>query len=441
VELLAGIVDARDLDHACATAVGDLARLLNCRCAAVGLRRGGSGRCRLRAISGVASVDKRSETARLFEAALDEALLRGDTTVWPPQDDQQRLGLLAHKGLCTTEGAATIISVPLRGDDSDAIGGLVAVFDRADQSCTRAQALLHAAERPVATALDARQRLQPGRVARLFASTMGCWKSRRGRWTALAACLVVAAMAAPLPYKIACDCRVEPVARRFVAAPFDGRLDRALVKPGDVVRKGQVLAQMDGHEIRCELAGVEADRSRAAKQRDAAMAAHEYADAQIAGLQVQRCDLQLRVLNDRTQRLEVRSPVDGIVTTGDLQRVEGAALAVGQTLFEIAPLEEMVVEVDVSDDDVSHVVDGQVVHVRLDAYPTQTWLAPIDKLHPRSRIRDQQNVFVAEAMLNNADGRLRPGMKGRAKIVTPRRPLGWILLHKPWQWLTKTTTW
>ena len=32
-----------------------------------------------------------------------------------------------------------------------------------------------------------------------------------------------------------------------------------------------------------------------------------------------------------------------------------------------------------------------------------------------------------------------PGMKGRAKVVTGHRALGWILFHKPWEYLTKLT--
>jgi hypothetical protein len=38
---------------------------------------------------------------------------------------------------------------------------------------------------------------------------------------------------------------------------------------------------------------------------------------------------------------------------------------------------------------------------------------------------------VAELPLDNLDGTLRPGMKGRAKIAGPTRPWVWNLLHKP----------
>ena len=147
------------------------------------------------------------------------------------------------------------------------------------------------------------------------------------------------------------------------------------------------------------------------------------------------------MLDHRAENLEIKSPVDGIVVSGDLERAEGAPLTIGQTLFEIAPLEKMIVEVAVPDDEVSQVDEGQAIVVRLDAYPGDRWQAVVTKVQPRSEIREQDNVFVAEAALDNTDGRLRPGMRGRAKIVTPRRPLGWILFHKSWEFLTKKLIW
>jgi multidrug efflux pump subunit AcrA (membrane-fusion protein) len=130
-----------------------------------------------------------------------------------------------------------------------------------------------------------------------------------------------------------------------------------------------------------------------------------------------------------------------MVVSGDLERVEGAPLTIGQELFEIAPLESMIVEVAVPDDDISHVAAGQAIDVRLDAYPGETWRAVLTKVQPRSEIRDGENVFIAEAGLGNADGRLRPGMKGRARVVTSQRALGWILFHKPWEYARKKCRW
>ena len=43
--------------------------------------------------------------------------------------------------------------------------------------------------------------------------------------------------------------------------------------------------------------------------------------------------------------------------------------------------------------------------------------------------------FLAEVVLDNSGGMLRPGMKGQARIRTTDRCLGWVLFHKPWNYL------
>jgi multidrug resistance efflux pump len=231
------------------------------------------------------------------------------------------------------------------------------------------------------------------------------------------------------------------VTRRLVAAPFEGCLEKALVKPGDVVATGDLLARMDPREIRWKLAALEADHGQAIKKRDAAQAGRNYAEAQIAALDARRLELELKLWRHREANLEIRSPIGGVVASGDLERVEGVPLETGQALFEIAPLEQMVIELAIPDDDIAPVNLGQTIVARLDAYPDRQWQAVISQIQPRAEIRDQQNVFIAEAVLENSDGRLRPGMEGYAKVETPPRAVGWIALHRVWERMIKLLQW
>jgi RND family efflux transporter MFP subunit len=440
LELLERIEQAPTLGHACHVLVGGLQGHLNCRRVALGLRPSGKGRCRIAAMSGSARFDRRSPIAQSIEAACDEAIIRNELTVWPTTDAATRHGALAHKAVCTTDDAKSAISIPLSDQNGNSIGAIV-VLDEPDDATQSVSRFLRAAAPSLATSLGVMQRLEGGRLAKFARATGRVWKSWKGKVALVLIALLLAAMAIPLPYKVNCDCQLEPVTRRFVAAPFEGTLEKALVKPGDMVREGDILARIDGREIRWERASVEADRNQAVKKRDAAQATHNYSEAQIARLEMERLALKLQLLDHHSANLEIRSPVDGVVASGDLDRAEGAPLTIGQTLFEIAPLEKMIIEVSVEDDEISNITKGQKVQVRLDAFPGEVWEAVVTKVHPRSEIRDEQNVFIAEVELDNTAGNLRPGMKGRAKIVTPTRTLGWILFHKPWEFAAKKLTW
>jgi multidrug efflux pump subunit AcrA (membrane-fusion protein) len=159
------------------------------------------------------------------------------------------------------------------------------------------------------------------------------------------------------------------------------------------------------------------------------------AAAQIDQLELERLAHKRQLLARRIENLDIKSPIGGLVLTGDLDRSEGVPLTVGQPLYEIAPLDRMFAEIEIPDDEIEHVVEGQRVYVRLDALPGSALEGTLTELHPRSETRNGANVFIAEVMLDNPGEVLRPGMKGTAKIVTARRSLAWILFHRPWNWL------
>ena len=64
-------------------------------------------------------------------------------------------------------------------------------------------------------------------------------------------------------------------------------------------------------------------------------------------------------------------------------------------------------------------------------YPRHDWTGELLSIHPRSEIKDDQNVFIAEVRMQNLDDTLRPGMNGQARITTARHALIWNLFHKP----------
>lgn len=261
------------------------------------------------------------------------------------------------------------------------------------------------------------------------------------RYRALLVLAIMAVALLPWPHMISAKVTCEPALRRFVAAPFDSSLLEARAVAGDQVVQGQVLAVLDGREIRGQLASLRAKLSQAQQRRTAAMAAGDPSAAELERLEVEHLQREVDLLGDRQQRLQIRSPIAGIVVSGDLSRVEGAPLTVGETLFEIAPLERLIAEVAIPEADVSYVSDEMKAVIHLEALPNRTYSAKLHKLHPRSEMRDETCVFVAEATLENEENNLRPGMNGRARIDAGYQPLVWILLHKPYAALRQTFGW
>ncbi len=438
MEKLQRSVARQDIDS---TLANGLHTHLNCDTVAIGRCRRGSRRCRLQAISATPDFDKRSESAQAFEAVFDETILRDTVTVWPAPGDSERHATRAHQNLASVTQTSRVVSSPLRGARGELVGAWVFLENEAVGQGLDLAYFADYANKHIGPFLQLVRMAKGNAVSRGVTGFLRAIIASKAKLFLLLVLAAMGMLCISAPYRISADAQIQPVTRRFVAAPFAGTLESTLVSPGDVVSQGDVLARIDVRELQWELDGLLAEYHRATKTRDSALASGQVAEAQLAKLEMERLELRMQILEHRIRHLEIKSPIDGVVVSGDLAKAEGAPLAIGQSLFEIAPLGEMLVEVAVPEDQVQYVQSGQEVVLRLDAHADSKWTAHVSKIHPRAEMRDDRNVFIAESVLQDSRGVLRPGMKGRAKLTGPRRTLAWNLFHRPYEKLVQMWGW
>lgn len=412
----------------------ELQKHLNADDVFVGTCRSHQPACRLVAASTVAEIDEFCEMTQHVESVMQESIARSAASVWPAENDGDRHSLLAHQNLASEKRMLAIAATPLRSESGDVVGSVVATFGdpaTAKDLADAAVKFLHAGSRPVGTAVEA--------IHRSHVSSVGKWKEQirrviggnRALAAAAAICVLAGIFIIPVDYQVSCDTILQPVSRRYVAAPFAAPLQTCEVDPGDLVEENQLLAVLDGRELRWELAGLRADLGKASKEHNAHLSKQDYGDAAIARHEIDRLENRSLLLGDREKNLEIRSPISGVVVSGSLREREGVPLETGQSLFEVAPLDRMILEVAIPEEDMRHVEVDMSIRMQLDSMPSETLEAVVLRIHPKAELRDHQNVFIAEAEVSNVDLLLRPGMKGTASISTGRRMLGWNLFHKP----------
>ncbi len=267
------------------------------------------------------------------------------------------------------------------------------------------------------------------------------WSRLRLKLLAVAVVLSALLMLVPIPYWPQRQCVVEPSARQFLSSPIDGRVLKSLVRPGDVVEAGQVIGRMDDEQVRWELSAAQAELEQAGKQQDTALAHQEGGKMRIAQLEHQKVALKIQSLQSQLERLELRSPVAGVVLRGEWYRSEGAPVARGDTLFEIAPLENMTVQVHLTTEDLGEITVDDSATVRIDSAYGESWQGKLSRIDPRAAVIDDQIRFVADMEVINRELRLRPGMKGTVRIEAGTKSMGWLVFHRPYRWLMKTLVW
>lgn len=257
---------------------------------------------------------------------------------------------------------------------------------------------------------------------------------RRWKWYALAAVALLTLLAFwPTPYTMDCSCELATTDRRYAVAPYQGTLQQVFVKPGDVVAAGAVLATMDDRELRIELAGQQAAFEREKNQIASWRASGDLAKARIAELEAERIRQEIALLNHHLAHREIRAPIDGTIVQGDLVELMGAPVEIGNNLFEVAGLSDLLVQVEIPEYQYRFAQPGQTVRLYLEAFPYEVFTGQVERLHPRATTREERNVFLAELRLPNGDHKLRPGMKGRAQVTGDAFPLAWKWLHYPYE--------
>ena len=395
------------------------------------LRCGRNGPFKLTAMSGVEFFDRNAATTQTIESTI--LGIEETPNFWyrPVKTDQnnspdQNANL---RNFCNLFDAAGCAVLPLRDAANHLFGWLLLTMTESQCGNDHTEKHFRQITSLVAGQMETVLRSQRTMTRVCLDNARLTLKKRVVRKVGILLALTVLAMCIPWTYKVPCACELQLTSRRFVAAPYEGLLEKTLVSNGDVVQLGQTLALMDARQLRMELSGLSADRESERKKRDSALARGSVAESQIARSEMARLDSEISIVSTRLDNTEIRSPIDGVIVSGDLDKAQGAPMEMGQNLFEVGPLENMLVEIQIPENEIQYVSVGQEVRFEFDAFPFESFTGSIERIHPRAEIVDSDSVFIAEINLENTSGQLRPGLKGRAKILGDRHPLGWNLFH------------
>lgn len=232
---------------------------------------------------------------------------------------------------------------------------------------------------------------------------------------------------------------IEPVTSVTVGTQVSGIVAHLYVDYNSVVKKGQVIAELDKTNLMSELASTRANLSSAksnlAYQQanynrhktlfdKGLISANEYEQSRLSYEQAQQ---QVRTATESVKKAEtnlgyatITSPIDGVVLSKSVEEGQTVAASFNTPeLFTIAQdLTNMRVIADIDEADIGDVKVGQRVSFTVDAYPDDTFTGAVTQV--RQEATTESNVVTYQVVISapNADLKLKPGLTANVTIYT-----------------------
>lgn len=210
-----------------------------------------------------------------------------------------------------------------------------------------------------------------------------------------------------------------------------GRVGSVNVQPGQIVKKGAIVATIDSVDAGRARADLMAAKTRLAQSElelerekrllgsgassDRAVRQAE-AEKSFATSELRAAETRLQALGSGAGGgggLALTSPMDGTVL--EVRARMGQPVGPTDTLVLVGGIDPVWLRVDIYERDVAHVHAGDEARVTTVAYPDRVFSGHVD--YVASALDPERRTLDARIVLDNADGALRPGMTAAARVV------------------------
>jgi hypothetical protein len=442
LDLLAVIGEQPRLDGTVVALVNDLAARLQCDRVSVGLTRR-NGSIRLRGISHSAGFRDQGRLVDAIENAMEEALDQRSSVAYPPLPATERTVSMAHRALTEVIRlpGASLMSVVMTGGKGDLVG--VVTFerhrDKLDPQGLKMAEALAALVGPVLALQLRTNRLVAGSLVDCIGDSSAALLGARRPGLKLGALAILGVVLflgfARGEHRVTAKSVLEAEIQRAAVAPFDGFIRSAPVRAGDLVKAGDLLAEIDDRDLVLDRLKWRAERDKLIWKQREALAKYDRTNLVVLESQIRQAESELALAEGKLARTRIVAPFDALVVTGDLTQMLGSPVEKGKTLFELAPLDSYRVIIRVGERDLRYVSVDQSGMMTLEGMPSDPLPLSLTKITPVTEAEDGRNTFRVEARLQRLGPELRPGMEGVTKIETGRQWLVWIWTRSVVDWL------
>ena len=274
----------------------------------------------------------------------------------------------------------------------------------------------------------------------------------------------------PKEFNLEAEGTLIPEARRQIFAAIDGEVIEVLVDHRDQVKVGQELVRLRNRDMEIQLTDLQGQLQTTLEERASVAARLSYArgleDSEKRAMQTQDLELQaklnvlrekLRLQTERAEQLIVKSPINGIVISWDVEKnLRSRPISTGQVLLEVADLDEpLYLELDLPEKREGHLdeyvlkqglmpaTDSLDVTYILATDPDEKLKARLDLASVSLRAEaDEEHGAIIKMRADPEQATLRelkplPGAKVIGKVHCGKRASGFVFFHEIYEWCCK----
>jgi HlyD family secretion protein len=232
---------------------------------------------------------------------------------------------------------------------------------------------------------------------------------------------------------------IEPVTSVTVGTQVSGIVSKLYVDYNSVVKKGQIIAELDKTNLTSELNRAKADLTSAESTLNyetanfqryqtlfdkGLVSANDYENAKLSYQKARQAVASSKESVQKAQTnlgyATITSPIDGVVLSKSVEEGQTVAASFNTPeLFNIAQdLTDMRVIADIDEADIGGVKEGQRVSFTVDAFPDDKFEGQVTQV--RQQATTTSNVVTYEVVISapNKDLKLKPGLTANVTIYT-----------------------
>ncbi len=177
---------------------------------------------------------------------------------------------------------------------------------------------------------------------------------------------------------------VKPQNRLEIKSPIAGRVEEILVREGQAMKKGQIMAWLSSTE---RAALLDAARAKGATE--------------------------LAYWEDLYRPTPLVAPLDGDIIARNIE--PGQTVTAQDVLLVMS--DRLIVEAQLDETDIARIAAGQRAEITLDAYPDKTMLGEIDHIAYEAKTVNNVTMYMVDVLPHSIPEFLRSGMTANVRVI------------------------